>query len=105
MSRRSILLRALKNTPAVLDVWFAELDRSLRAHPKLDKAIAHLKNEFVDMRDAQYRSRRVVDQLALTMQAHLWCRPAAAPWPKALSRPGWADTGIAIMAACPPGWM
>jgi putative acyl-CoA dehydrogenase len=65
------MLRALKNTPAVLDVWFTELDRSLGAHPKLDKAIAHLKNEFVDMRDAQYRSRRVVDQLALTMQAHL----------------------------------
>jgi putative acyl-CoA dehydrogenase len=106
MSRRSILLRALKNTPAVLDVWFAELDRSLRAHPKLDKAIAHLKNEFVDMRDAQYRSRRVVDQLALTMQAHLLVQAGSSAVAEGfIASRRWAVTGIEITAACPPGWM
>lgn len=65
------MLRALGKTPAVLEVWFAELAKSAGADATLDRAVARLKGEFSDLSDAEYRARHVVDQLALTMQASL----------------------------------
>ena len=65
------MLRALKKTPAALEAWFTELERTRGADDLLDKAVGKCKSEFGDMGDAEYRARRVMDQLALTMQAHL----------------------------------
>ncbi|MBS3731457.1 MAG: acyl-CoA dehydrogenase family protein [Desulfobacterales bacterium] len=65
------MLRALAKNPEVLDAWFAELDKSRGAGKQLDKTVDQLKNEFADTSDFEYRARRVMDQLALTMQAHL----------------------------------
>lgn len=63
------MLRALAKTPAVLDVWFAELAKSAGSDPRLDKAVTSLKREFADMDEAEYRARDIVDRLSLTMQA------------------------------------
>ncbi|MDX1804484.1 MAG: acyl-CoA dehydrogenase family protein [Alcanivorax sp.] len=63
------MLRALAKTPAVLDVWFAELGKTAGSDARLDKAVAALKQEFTDMEDAEYRARDIVDRLSLTMQA------------------------------------
>ena len=63
------MLRALAKTPAVLDVWFAELAKTTGSDPRLDKAVTSLKQEFVDMDEAEYRARVIVDRLSLTMQA------------------------------------
>lgn len=63
------MLRALAKTPAVLDVWFAELAKTAGSDARLDKAISGLKQEFVDMGEAEYRARDIVDRLSLTMQA------------------------------------
>ncbi|MFT6341450.1 MAG: putative acyl-CoA dehydrogenase [Alcanivorax sp.] len=63
------MLRALAKTPAVLDVWFAELAKTTGSDPRLDKAVTSLKQEFVDMGEAEYRARVIVDRLSLTMQA------------------------------------
>ncbi|MGM0403920.1 MAG: acyl-CoA dehydrogenase family protein [Thermodesulfobacteriota bacterium] len=65
------MLRALGKNPAVLEAWFAELDKSRGAGKRLDRAVDQLKYEFTDKSDFEYRARRVVDQMALTMQAHL----------------------------------
>lgn len=65
------MLRALGKKPEVLDAWFAELDKSRGDGKILDNAVDKLKNELADTSDFEYRARRVVDQLALTMQAHL----------------------------------
>jgi len=63
------MLRALAKTPAVLDVWFAELAKTTGSDPRLDKAINGLKQEFTDMAEAEYRARDIVDRLSLTLQA------------------------------------
>lgn len=65
------MLRALNKNPEVLDTWFAELSKSRGSVKQLDKAVDKLKKEFADTSDFEYRARRVVDQLVLTMQAHL----------------------------------
>ena len=65
------VLRALAKAPAVLDAWFAELDKGRGQHAALDAALARLKAQFTDMTDAEYRARDLVDALALTMQASL----------------------------------
>ena len=63
------MLRALAKTPAVLDVWFAELAKTTGSDPRLDKAVTSLKREFADMDEAEYRARDIVDRLSLAMQA------------------------------------
>ncbi|WP_303760273.1 acyl-CoA dehydrogenase family protein [Alcanivorax jadensis] len=63
------MLRALAKTPAVLDVWFAELAKTVGSDTRLDKAVTSLKREFADMEEAEYRARDIVDRLSLTMQA------------------------------------
>ncbi len=63
------MLRALAKTPAVLDVWFAELAKTVGSDTRLDKAVTSLKREFADMDEAEYRARDIVDRLSLTMQA------------------------------------
>jgi len=65
------LLRALAKTPSVLEAWFAELRISHGKLKALDAAVQQLKDAFVDLNDAEYRARSLVDQLALTMQASL----------------------------------
>lgn len=65
------VLRAVGKTPAVLDAWFAELAKSAGADARLDRAVKALQDEFVDLDEAEYRGRHLVDQLALTMQAGL----------------------------------
>ena len=63
------MLRALGKTPAVLDTWFAELDKTRGSDARLDKAVDALKREFSDMDEAEYRARDIVDRVSLTMQA------------------------------------
>ena len=63
------MLRALAKTPAVLEVWFAELAKTAGSDSRLDQAVTSLKREFADMDEAEYRARDIVDRLSLTLQA------------------------------------
>ena len=63
------MLRALAKTPAVLEVWFAELAKTAGSDSRLDQAVTSLKREFSDMDEAEYRARDIVDRLSLTLQA------------------------------------
>ncbi len=65
------VLRALGKSPAVLEVWFQELAGSRGASPVLDNAVQKLQNQFKTLDEAEYRARDIVEQLGLTMQAHL----------------------------------
>ena len=65
------VLRALGKTPAVLDVWLQELAKSRGVSATLDQAVARLQSQFKSLDDAEYRARDLVEQLGLTMQAHL----------------------------------
>lgn len=68
------VLRALAKTPAVLEVWHAELSRAFGLDARLDRAIRRLQDELADPSDREYRARALVDQMALTLQAALLVR-------------------------------
>jgi putative acyl-CoA dehydrogenase len=65
------VLRAITKTPTVLTAWYDELAQSKGADMRLDQAITTLKQEFSQLDSIEYRARHLVDQMALTMQAHL----------------------------------
>ena len=65
------MLRALGRSPEVLDAWYVELAKTRGASPVLDAAVLSVQNALLDSDEVEYRARRLVDQLALTMQASL----------------------------------
>lgn len=65
------VLRALQKSPATLEAFFAEVGRARGAHAALDSAVAQLKSDFRTSDDIEYRSRDLVDRMALTLQAAL----------------------------------
>lgn len=65
------VLRAIAKAPAVITHWFDELEQSKGTDLRYDRALVRLKNEFSNRDEIEYRARHLVDQLALTMQAHL----------------------------------
>ena len=65
------VLRAIGRTPAVVDAFFAEVGRAHGANAQLDASITQLKEELRDFKDIEYRSRNVVERMALVFQAAL----------------------------------
>lgn len=65
------MLRALGRSPEVLDAWYAELAKTRGVSSILDAAVSSLQKALLDSDEVEYRARRLVDQLALTMQASL----------------------------------
>jgi len=65
------VLRAMQKTPAVVDVFFAELARARSGNRHLDQHVKALKGEFADLSDLEYRARDVVDRMALALQGAL----------------------------------
>ena len=61
----------LARSPEVLVAWHAELDKTRGANTVLDNAVRAVQQALADPDEVEYRARRVVDQLALTMQASL----------------------------------
>ncbi len=61
-------LRAMARQPETVEAFFEELNLAQGADPRLDDAIAQLGKEFSDLDDIQYRARRVVELMALTLQ-------------------------------------
>jgi putative acyl-CoA dehydrogenase len=68
------MLRALGRSPEVLDAWYAELAKTRGASQVLDSAVLGVQEALLDTDEVEYRARRIVDQLALTMQASLLLR-------------------------------
>jgi len=65
------MLRALRKTPAVAEAFFAELARARGGNGSLDRWVTALKTDFADLDDLEYRARRLVDGMALAIQAAL----------------------------------
>ncbi|WP_226662761.1 acyl-CoA dehydrogenase family protein [Microbulbifer aggregans] len=65
------VLRAIAKTPAVIENWYNELEQSKGNDLRYDHALTHLKSTLSGTDDIEYRARHIVDQMALTMQAHL----------------------------------
>ncbi|MBJ7290621.1 acyl-CoA dehydrogenase family protein [Williamsia sp.] len=67
-------LRAMVKQPETLQIFFDELDSAGDADPRLDAAVAALKDQFSDFDTMQHRARRVVGDMALALQGALLVR-------------------------------
>ncbi len=69
------VLRAMIKSPASLDAFFAELAEGAVAEPRLDAYVSSLREEVPgDVETIEIRARRVVEKMALALQASLLVR-------------------------------
>ena len=72
------VLRAMQKTPAVVQAFFAEVQRAKGGNALLDQWVGALKGELGKLDDLEYRARRSVDRMALALQAALLVQHAPA---------------------------
>jgi putative acyl-CoA dehydrogenase len=72
------VLRALGKQPEGLQVFFAEVAKAKGGNAKLDRWVADLGKEFSDLTDLEFRSRALVDRMALALQGALLVQHAPA---------------------------
>jgi putative acyl-CoA dehydrogenase len=72
------VLRALTRSPRSLEVFVAEVEQAGGADPRLDASVRRLKDQFSDPATLEERARRVVESMALCLQASLLVRHAPA---------------------------
>jgi putative acyl-CoA dehydrogenase len=65
------VLRALRHEPESLEGFFTELGRAAGADTRLDAAIARLRSEFDSGEEIEFRARKIVEQMAIALQAAL----------------------------------
>jgi putative acyl-CoA dehydrogenase len=70
-------LRAMARSPQSVQAYFAELDAVAGADRRLDQAVAELRKELGDLTEVEYRTRRLVERMAVTLQAALLVRHSA----------------------------
>jgi putative acyl-CoA dehydrogenase len=69
------VLRAMIKSPAALDAFFAEVQEGAVSEPRLDAYATQLKNELPgDIETIETRARRVVERMALALQASFLVR-------------------------------
>lgn len=67
--QRLDVLRALRTQPEGLHVFLAEVMKAKGGNSRLDRWIDALRMEFSDLSDLEFRSRSIVDKMALALQA------------------------------------
>jgi putative acyl-CoA dehydrogenase len=67
------VLRAMRREPESVEAFFAEVERAPR-DTRLETAVAHLKRELADPDDPEGRARRIVERMAVVLQASLLLR-------------------------------
>jgi putative acyl-CoA dehydrogenase len=68
------VLRAMVRTPAAVDAFFGELELASGAEPRLDAYVREIRSELIDLADIEFRARRVVERMALALQASVLVR-------------------------------
>jgi putative acyl-CoA dehydrogenase len=69
------VLRAMVKSPATVDAFFAELEAGAGAEPRLDAYMRELRGELPgDLETIEARARRVVEKMAIALQASLLVR-------------------------------
>ncbi|MDJ0340255.1 acyl-CoA dehydrogenase family protein [Streptomyces sp. H10-C2] len=64
-------LRAMARQPESVEAFFGEVERAAGADRRLDAAVADLKKELGDLTDLEFRTRRIVESMALVLQGSL----------------------------------
>ena len=97
------VLRAMHKTPAVVEAFFAELDRARGAHRLLDQHVDQLKRQLADSDDIEYRARDLVDRMALALQGALLVQHAPSPVAEAYCQSRLGDNVVHHYGALPRG--
>jgi putative acyl-CoA dehydrogenase len=96
-------LRALRREPESAEALLAEIDLAHGASATLDTAIVRLRHELADPADAELRARRVVELMALTLQASLLARHAPSAVSDAFIAARLGEQRALSFGALPPG--
>ena len=64
----------MARSPQSVEAFFAEVDEAGGAEPRLDAAVAALRDELVDLEAIESRARSVVERMALALQGSLLVR-------------------------------
>ncbi|MFB8241315.1 acyl-CoA dehydrogenase family protein [Kitasatospora purpeofusca] len=67
-------LRAMTKHPETVDAFLGELDAAAGADRRLDTAVAGLRKQLTDLDQLEYRTRRLVEAMALAFQGSLLVR-------------------------------
>jgi putative acyl-CoA dehydrogenase len=96
-------LRTITRDPAALEAMLAELDRSRGADLRLDAWLVRLKNCVRDRADAELQARRLVEHVALALQAALLVQHAPTAVADAFCASRLADGGARQFGALARG--
>jgi len=68
------VLRGMVRSPGSVDAFFDEVEQASRVDRRLGSFVAGLKYELQDLDDIEYRARRIVESMAIALQASLLVR-------------------------------
>ena len=97
------VLRALRRSPQVLHAFLDEIEEAAGADPRLDVFTTRLREEFADPDSIEVRARRVVEHMALALQASLLVRHAPPAVADAFCASRLAGDGGLQYGTLPPG--
>ena len=98
-------LRAMATRPECIDVLFDELGKTAGQDPRLDAHVDALRPQLADLETIQYRARKVAEDISPGPAGLAAGAVTATPRSPRRSWPaGWAVSGAARSAPCPPGW-
>ena len=97
------VLRACAKDPDSLAALLAEIDLAAGADRRLDRAVADLHAELADLDDLPFRARRIVERMALALQASLLIRHAPEAVADAFCATRLAGDGGRAFGTLPPG--
>ncbi|RMH87335.1 MAG: isovaleryl-CoA dehydrogenase [Calditrichaeota bacterium] len=72
------VLRAISRSPEALDAFIEEIRQGQGANRRLDAYVTEVENELADREQWEYRARRLVERMAIALQATLLVRHAPA---------------------------
>ena len=99
------VLRAMIKSPASLEAFFAEVQEGAVGEPRLQAYAASLRDEIPgDVETIEVRARRLVEKMALALQACCWSATATKPSPTPSVPPASPATGAKPSAPSPPEW-
>ncbi|MDH6109808.1 putative acyl-CoA dehydrogenase [Kitasatospora sp. MAP12-15] len=96
-------LRAMARSPQSLDAYFAEVDAVAGADRRLDAAVGELRKQLGDLTDVEYRTRRLVESMALALQGALLVRHGDPAVAEAFCASRLAGDHGAAFGTLPPG--
>lgn len=98
------VLRAIEHEPEVLEPVFAEIGAARGANAHLDRAADWLRTATSNRERMEPMARRIVERLALCLQASLLQRHSSrfASWPTPFVLRGWAAIGAMPLARSAP---